>query len=274
MQFEFWGVRGSIAAAGSRTVRYGGNTTCFEVETADGVFIIDAGSGIRALGARLRRDEVKEAHILFTHCHWDHIQGIPFFSPLYDGEFTAHLCSVKETLPSEALREVLRSQMTPPTFPVPWDVLRATTIFKELSGNHIMVGQTKISWVELNHPDLVVAYRFESGGRSVVFATDIEHPESGADPRLGACAKGADVLAYDAQYTPEEYERCRGFGHSTWTVGVKVAQLADVGQLILTHHDPGHDDLFLDELQAKAQAELPGTTLAREGNRMTLEEGS
>ena len=270
MEFEFWGVRGSIASAGSRTARYGGNTTCLEVDTPDGVFIFDAGTGIRALGTRLQQRGVVQARLFFTHIHWDHVQGLPFFPPLYDPDFNLKLYSVGEILGPEALESSLRNQMQAPNFPIPWDYLRGQRSFHCVPQNGIAFDETNITWCELDHPNGVVAYRIESREHTLVFATDIEHPPEGADPRLVAFARNADALIYDAQYTPEEYETRKGFGHSTWEIAVDVANKAGVETLYLTHHDPSHDDLFLDEIQETVSQLRPGTKVANEGLRVRL----
>jgi phosphoribosyl 1,2-cyclic phosphodiesterase len=270
VEFEFWGVRGSVAAAGSRTSRYGGNTTCLEVDTPDGVFILDAGTGVRGLGGRLQDRGVAQCRMFFTHIHWDHIQGLPFFTPMYDPDFRIELFSVHDVIGPTALEETLRAQMNAPTFPVPWDYLQAQRSFHNIPAGGIQFDQTRISWCELTHPNGIVAFRIESASHSLVFATDVEHPPEGADPRLVAFARNADVLIYDAQYTPEEYTTRKNFGHSTWEVGIEAANKAGVDQLFLTHHDPGHDDIFLDELQATVERVRPGTRLTHEGLRVRL----
>jgi phosphoribosyl 1,2-cyclic phosphodiesterase len=270
VDFEFWGVRGSIASAGSRTSRFGGNTTCLEVDTPDGVFVFDAGTGIRGLGGRLQDRSIGQCRIFFTHIHWDHIQGLPFFTPLYDPDFNLEFYSVHDVIGATALEETLRAQMNAPTFPVPWDYLQAQRSFHNVPAEGVDFDETRISWCQLTHPNGIAAYRIESGGQALVFATDVEHPPEGADPRLVAFARNADVLIYDAQYTPKEYETRKNFGHSTWEVGIEVANKAGVEKLFLTHHDPCHDDIFLDELQTTVERVRPGTRFTHEGLRVSL----
>ena len=270
MEFEFWGVRGSIAAAGSRTARYGGNTTCLEVDTPDGVFIIDAGTGIRGLGGHLLERGIAQCRLLFTHIHWDHIQGLPFFTPMYDPDFKVEIFSVDEVTSSAVLEATLRAQMNAPTFPVPWDYLQAQRSFHKIPQSGLEFDETRITWCELTHPNGVVAFRIECGSRVIVFASDVEHPAEGADPRLVTFARNADVLIYDAQYTPEEYLTRKNFGHSTWEIGIETANKAGVDQLYLTHHDPSHDDIFLDEIQSMVERERPGAKLSHEGLRVRL----
>jgi phosphoribosyl 1,2-cyclic phosphodiesterase len=270
VEFEFWGVRGSIAAAGSRTARYGGNTTCLEVNTPDGVFIFDAGTGIRGLGGRLEQSGTAQCRLFFTHIHWDHIQGLPFFTPLYDPDFNIELYSAHDVIGAEALETALSDQMHAPTFPVPWDYLQSQRSFHNVPAEGVSFDETRISWCALTHPNGIAAYRIESGGHSLVFATDVEHVPEGADPKLVDFARNADVLIYDAQYTPEEYATRKNFGHSTWEIGIEVANKAGVESLFLTHHDPTHDDIFLDELAAKAERVRPGTRMTKEGLRIKL----
>lgn len=262
MKVRFWGVRGSIAVSGPGFVRTGGNTSCVEV-CADGHrLILDGGTGLRALGETLGFTP-GDTTVLFSHVHWDHIQGVPFFVPAYHPD-------ARLLLAGAGVRAALAAQMTAPSFPVGLGALRAALEFRELrSGEALEIGPFRVRPVDLEHPNGVLAYRVEAGGRSLVYATDTEHGAA-VDPRLVTLAEGADLLIHDAQYTDEEYPRHRGWGHSTWAQAVAAARLAGVGRLALFHHDPRRDDDAIAVMEDRARARLPGAFAAREGAEITL----
>jgi phosphoribosyl 1,2-cyclic phosphodiesterase len=275
MEVQFWGVRGSIAVSGSKYQRYGGNTTCVEV-THDGQrLILDAGTGARALGDAIGFSPVS-ATFLFTHVHWDHIQGFPFFAPAFHPGSDLRILGADR--PSGGVADALRAQMRPPQFPVTLDALRARLSFGGVtSGEWVEIGPFRVLPLELDHPDGVLAYRIEAGGKTVVFATDVEQAlrggaEGGAglDRRLIALAEGADLLIHDAQYTPAEYvgqsgPMRRGWGHSTWTAAMAIAREAAAARLALYHHDPSRTDDQLDAIEQVARLDLAGVFMAREG---------
>lgn len=275
LTIRFWGVRGSIPSPGPSTADVGGNTSCVEVRCRDQIFILDAGTGLRGLGdALLSEGEPVTAHMLFSHVHWDHIQGLPFFAPIYRPNTTLHMYGAPE---EGDLESVLNSQMKAPNFPVGFDQAPARMRFNESPvGESIDIGPVTLSTAPLNHPNGVLAYRIDCEGRSVVYATDTEHYSDGSiDSNLVVLARDADVLIYDAQYTPDEY--CgrvgfsrKGWGHSTWEEGVRVARAAGVEQLVLFHHEPSHDDAMVEEIERTAAAALPGTIAAREGLTISL----
>ncbi|HKE18259.1 MAG TPA: MBL fold metallo-hydrolase [Kofleriaceae bacterium] len=275
---RFWGVRGSVPAPGPRTAAVGGNTSCVEVRCGGETIILDAGTGIRGLGERLLAGgRPVSASLLFSHVHWDHIQGFPFFPPL----FRRDTALVLHGRPDHgSLESALRQQMTAPSFPVHLGAVPAALSFGEIEpGQPFEVGSALVRAARLNHPDGVLAYRIEVEGRAVVFATDTEHHADGIDRDLVALADGADLLIYDAQYTPEEYAGViggprSGWGHSTWVEGIRVARAAGVGSLVLFHHDPSHDDGAVDAIERSARAMWPGTVAAREGLEIHLAGGS
>ncbi|HBQ14387.1 MAG: MBL fold metallo-hydrolase [Sandaracinaceae bacterium] len=264
---RFWGVRGSIASPGAHTVRTGGNTSCVEVQCGETTLVLDAGTGMRALGERMLAEGRREATILLSHLHWDHIQGLPFFLPAWLGGHRLTFAGMP------GLRGALDAQMQPPCFPVRLSDMSAELHFREL-GSELSVGDVRVRAAKLNHPGGVLGYRIEHAGTSVVYATDTEH-YSCPDPHLVALAKDADVLIYDAMYTEDEYAgrvgpSKVGWGHSTWEAGVAVADAANVGRLVLFHHDPVRDDAAVDALERAAALRRPGTVAAREGDALVL----
>ncbi len=263
----FLGVRGSIAAPGPLTAGVGGNTSCVEVTCGDTRIVLDGGSGLRALGDHLITRGPTETTILLSHLHWDHIQGLPFFVPIYvPGNRVDVITGPSGVMPLEA---ALRRQMSAPFFPVEFDEIAAQLRPRDVPArDRFQVGPVRVTIARLNHPDPVYGYRLDAYGRSIVYATDTEHYAC-VDPALRQLADGADLLIYDAQYTPEEYPGKVGWGHSTWQAGVELARAAGVGQLALFHHDPRRTDAQLVELEARAAAALPGTIAAREGMVLT-----
>jgi phosphoribosyl 1,2-cyclic phosphodiesterase len=296
MQIRFYGVRGSIATAGDDTRRYGGNTSCVAVRAAGQNIIFDAGTGIRRLGNDLVKEGPVDAHLFFSHLHWDHIQGFPFFGPAFapstrlsvygvaapavaaplpDSPFesqTVH--DGAPTVDTSSVKSAMQAQMTAPNFPVGLDAMRADLRFFDVPyGERIHVGPVLVRHVGVDHPNGCVAYRVEHGGRAVVYATDLELAE-GTDgsvfDALVDLAKNADVLVFDAMYTPDEYSKRVGWGHSTFEMGAAVAEAAKVKQLALFHHDPAHDDAFMDSLAERAKSRFSSTLVAREGLEIAL----
>src|SRR5258706_5094759 len=215
---RFWGVRGSIPTPSPANLKYGGNTPCVEVRTSTGqLIILDAGSGIRPLGMNLSANNgISDGPILvlMSHYHWDHIQGFPFFEPLYSPEKTVivHGFSTDRT----SVAQTFGDQFANPYFPVDMSVLRASVRFETIGVETREVSGVRISTCILNHPQGSLAYRIQDGKNSVVYATDHEHGKEPFDRNLRDLAKGADLLIYDSQYTPEEYPTKVGWGHSTW----------------------------------------------------------
>lgn len=272
MDIRFWGVRGSIAVSGPQYAATGGATPCVEV-VHDGVrLILDGGTGLRALGDSLGWAPF-EATLLFTHVHWDHIQGVSFFMPAFNPAVKLQFMGTRRD--SGSLRDALDTQMRPPTFPITLDMMRAQLSFREIEREEpFNVGPFRVTPRDLNHPDGVLAYRIEAGGRAIVFATDVEHGDV-LDERLIRLADGADLLIHDAQYTLAEYEGRsgpprRGWGHSRWTDAVAVGQRAQVGRLALYHHDPGRDDAGVDAIEREARALYAPSFAAREGERIAV----
>ena len=271
---KFWGTRGSIATPGPDTVKYGGNTSCVEVRCGDELVIIDAGTGIRNLGAELLKEKQVKASILFSHVHWDHIQGIPFFRPAYVPGNEFKLYGNKNW--NTKLEYALECQMQSPNFPVTFDELNEVGAHMEYidinTGAVFQVGDkdsVTIRSIELRHPDKVFGFRIEYDGKSLVYATDTENlPEP--DERLVELASGADLLIHDAQYTNDEYYGVDGdskesWGHSTPEAAAAAALAANVRKLVLIHHDPYHADAQVHQILQTASAIFPNTIAAWEG---------
>lgn len=275
MSLRFWGVRGSCPAPGPKTATVGGNTSCVELSSGSERVIFDGGTGLRALGDHLLAGgSPVEAAMLFSHVHWDHIQGVPFFAPIFRASTRLSIYGAPE---DGTIEQALARQMTGPNFPVPFHALPAAFSFHPVDpAREFSIGSFRVRAAALNHPNGVLGYRVSIGGRSIVFATDTEHYADGRlDQTLIELARDADILIYDAQYTPGEYRGdcgCSrvGWGHSTWAEGVRVANAADVGQLILFHHDPTHDDDAVAVIEARAAAARPGTIAARESTVIEL----
>ncbi len=266
IEVRFWGVRGSIASPGPATVRYGGNTSCIEVRCGEHLIIFDAGTGLRPLGLDLcRRDAAIDADLFFSHTHIDHIYGLPFFSPCFTASNSIRLWA-GHLLPDRTLAETLRLFMAPPLFPVPPEAFSAAEFIDFRCGDTLMPKPGIIlHTAPLNHPGGATGYRLEYGGRVVAYLTDTEHRPGELDPMILKLAAHADLMIYDSTYTDEEYPGYAGWGHSTWQEGIRLAQAAGAQALAIFHHDPSHDDAFMDRVAAKAEAMRPGTLVAREG---------
>jgi phosphoribosyl 1,2-cyclic phosphodiesterase len=266
---QFWGVRGSIPAPGSETVRYGGNTSCVEIRVGGKRLIFDGGTGLRVLGKSLLKQMPVEAYMFFTHSHWDHIQGFPFFAPAFVKGNCFHIYGA--IAPNGAtMKQRLHDQMLHPNFPVPMQVMQSDLKFYDLLPGDVMeLGNITIETGLLNHPNTAMGYRIMYQGRTAVYATDTEHYDDRLDENLVHLARDADVLIYDACYTDEEYHDPKapkkGWGHSTWQEAVKVARAAGVKKLVVFHHDPNHSDDFLDHVEAQVEIVFPNSLLAREG---------
>jgi phosphoribosyl 1,2-cyclic phosphodiesterase len=275
-KLSFWGVRGSTPTVDRATWRYGGNTPCLELVTPDGSqFILDCGTGLRMLGKRWAAatgDRTIEASIFVTHYHWDHIQGIPFFAPLYSTQNRFHFYSFRsEFLGQDSLKRVFEAQMAHPYFPVDLSAMSAARDFTEVAGgDRFQVSDTCVTACWLNHPQGCLGFRFETPAGVVVYATDNEPGKPEFDRRLRELADGADIFINDAQYTPEQLNAHRGWGHSSWLEGVRAAEAAGVRNLVLFHHDPDSSDRVVDGILRDARNRFENAWAAAEGMVMTL----
>lgn len=280
----FRGVRGSTPTIERDSWRYGGNTPCLELTAPDGVrFILDCGTGLRMLGNSLRHANGRwgdghgdlgiDAHVLVTHYHWDHIQGIPFFHPFFEAHNRFHFYSFQSKfLGRNSLRQVLEAQLASPYFPVDVSKMLASRSFREVAGGDEWdVGATHVTAAWLNHPQGCLAYRLDMPSGSVVYSTDTEPGVPELDHSLRELAHGADVLIYDAQYSPEQLASTRkGWGHSSWLEGVKIARESKVRNLVLFHHDPDSNSRMIDGFLSAARQEFAATWAATEGMSVTL----
>lgn len=295
MKFRFWGVRGSIPSPGPRTVRYGGNTTCIEVVTDDGTLIIlDAGTGIFALAQNLLARLPVIANIFITHSHWDHINGLPFFTPLFSSGSLVRLHGAADADTGSGIEHVMGVQLQNSYFPVAETQMAATIEYRTLSaGIPVRVGDAEVANVVMNHPVTNLGYRISCNGKSVFFTGDHEqfwneYPEG--DPRhaprrawieqrqraIDLAMERVDALIMDCSYTIEEYPARRGWGHGTFDAAIETARRVGARTLYCTHHEPTRSD---DELEAAFAAALArnaplpaglGVVLAWEGLEVTL----
>jgi len=282
----FWGTRGSIPTPGAYTARYGGNTPCVAVEGAGGrLVILDAGTGIRALGRKLVAEQngSVQAEILLSHAHWDHIQGLPYFKPFFAPGNAVRIWGSRQG--DVSLDEILRQQMHPAVFPVPLDALSAKLSVEHVEGAEFSIGEFSVRPMKLRHPGTTLGYRLTpvAGGPSMAYVTDNELGSGGSYDTPASWRKnfveflrGVELLIHDAMYTPEELDSHRGWGHSTFEEAVAIAAEAGVRRLVLFHHEPEHDDAAMDALLAKARSVAqraggPGEVLAaQEGLQLTL----
>jgi phosphoribosyl 1,2-cyclic phosphodiesterase len=276
LTLRFWGTRGSIPTPGAETVRYGGNTPCLEVRTPAGwLVILDAGTGIRELGRSLLQranGAPINGDIYLTHAHWDHIQGLPFFAPAFQGgnHFTIWGSKAMET----SIGRVLRDQMSPVVFPITFDQLAASIDVRELGDGLTSRNGYQVQPFPVRHPGGALGYRLTemAGGRSLVYISDNEldagtHYETPAGSRaeLVEFCHGAGVLVHDTMFTRDEYGQYRGWGHSTYDDAVELALDAHVDQLVLFHHKPERTDVDVDRLTDACRAQV-----ARRGGHLEI----
>lgn len=269
MKIKFYGVRGSIPVCGREFERYGGNTTCFRVHrpNANRIVIIDAGTGIRNLGKEIIKTGLSQnvINIIFSHFHWDHIQGFPFFSPAYNKNQTIGILVVGKDKNIQNLKEIFSRQMQKEFFPVELSAMGAKFEFLTLGDKETFYGADLIAMPQHHkYPGGSYAFRIQDETGSLVICTDIEHM-NGLDENIIKLAQGADLLIHDGQYTPEEYPFYKGWGHSSWEMAAEVAIRAQVKKLIITHHDPDHSDDLLDSMEEKCKRVFPDSLFAKEG---------
>lgn len=264
LKVQFWGTRGSYPVSDRRVARYGGNTACVEVRLGRRLVIIDAGTGLIDLGAMVAQEGVTSVDILLSHLHHDHILGLGFFEPLFKAGVRVTLyCG---HLDGQTAEEALGVFFRPPLFPIPIQEIAA-----DLRHVGFRAGETldlgdglAVRTCPLNHPGGACGYRFDHGGSSLCYLSDMEHTADGPTPQLVSFVRDADLVIYDGMFTEDEYDRHRGWGHSTWNAGLRLCHEAGAQALALFHHHPRRTDAELDEIEREIAAVLPGSFCARE----------
>lgn len=263
---RFWGVRGSVPCGGPDVQKYGGNTACLEIGCGDKVLVFDGGTGIRYLGNHLAKQGPLDLDIFLTHTHLDHVCGLPFFKPFYEkgNNFRLHSgnCSFGCTT-----HDALKNLMVAPLLPMDVEVFNAETEFCDFqTGDTIdLDGGISLKTRPLNHPNGCTGYRVEFEGRSICYITDVGHEDGKLDENVLALIKDCDIFIYDATYTDEELLTQPDFGHSTWQQGVRLAEAGGAKTYVAFHHDPDHDDDFMDGVAKDLEAARSGSHVAREG---------
>jgi phosphoribosyl 1,2-cyclic phosphodiesterase len=255
-------------------LRYGGNTSCIEVHCGDFNLIFDAGTGMKNLGDELiKRGEKLNYDVFMSHTHIDHICGFPFFAPAYSNKSRLKLWAGHLKPRGRHLKDIMETLMSQPIFPIAVDVLEAELIWNDFSAGETIALSDEISieTAPLNHPEGATGYRVNYKGKSLCYVTDTEHKQSGLDENILHLIRGADLVIYDSTYTDEEYPKYWGWGHSTWQEGVRLCNAANVKKLAVFHHDPSHDDMFLEDIAMQLEVLRPeGGFVAREGMRVEI----
>jgi phosphoribosyl 1,2-cyclic phosphodiesterase len=277
-----WGARGSIPSPGPSTAGYGGNTTCVEVQAGESRIIFDAGTGIRLLGDKLMEEQATKACIFLTHFHWDHIQGFPFFAPVYNPEFDLRIVGPEQD--GMDVETLFAGQMGPIYFPIPYSALSANLAFDHLNEGVWEQDGIRMRAMRMRHPSYTVGYRVEAFGRSVVFIPDNELV-GGQFPtppkwreKLNEFVAGADILFHDAMFSQEEYPRKEGWGHSTFSQTLELAEQAEVKQVFFFHHAPERSDTELNQILDTFRTQVAergldlGVHAAFEGKQVLIEE--
>ena len=251
-------------------MRYGGNTSCLEIGCGDQMLIFDAGTGLHALGADLAANRGMvgggfKYDLFFSHTHFDHICGFPFFAPAFDPSNEVRIWA-GHLMPERTIREVLIYLMMDPLFPIPIDTMRAKLDFQDFEAGEILSpgDDITIRTAPLNHPNGATGFRVEYDGRSICYVTDTEHTGDEPDKNILDLIEGADYFIYDSTYSDDEFTEHKGWGHSTWQEGARLADLAGVGTFVAFHHDPDHDDDHMDAVCEALDAVRPGSVVARE----------
>lgn len=273
LSLTIWGARGSIPSPGAQTLRYGGETTCLEINAGPHVFVVDCGSGVRACGHALMKRGVKVVDVVFTHTHMDHICGLPFFCCAYDPRVEVNLWG-GHIPPGGSFIDIIERLMSPPIFPVATSALVNTHFHQFAAGEPITLAcGLVLRTIRLNHPGNACGYRVDWKGSSIAIITDHEHGNPAVDEAVAAFVEGATLMVYDAMYLDADYPRFVGWGHSTPGRALDLAERAGIDVPVLFHHDPNRTDDALDAIAADAARRHPGAILARQGLTIALARG-
>lgn len=267
---RIWGARGSLPASAQKSCDFGSHTCCVEMRCGGRVLIFDAGSGAELLGDALAEEGVRDLDLFFSHCHLDHIMGLPFLCPLYEEGVSARL-SAGHLRGVMSCREMIERFMAPPFFPVTPAVFKAAVEYRDFVPGDVMepAPGIRVSTFAIPHPGGAIGYRVDFAGRSACYVTDTEHEPGDPNETIIGAVRGADTMIYDCAYTDEEFDRFRGYGHSTWEEGVRLCEAADVRRLVLFHHRISRDDKALRDIGEAARQRFPGALVAATG--LTIE---
>ncbi len=263
---RIWGARGTVSSSDETCRKYGGNTACIEMCCGDETIVFDAGSGLRLLGNSMVNNRIKRTHIFFTHCHYDHISGFPFFAPFYSPDWQVDLWSGHLEGPDKTQR-MIREYMRPPFFPVGPQVFSADVNYRDFEFEDVLtpVKGVRIETMSLNHHDGCVGYRINFSGRSICYITDTTHTLGEIDQNIVDFVHETDLMIYDATYTDAEFPQFWNFGHSTWEEGIRICQAAGVKRYCTFHHRPSRPDDDLDDIATAARKIFPQSHVGREG---------
>jgi len=270
IKVTFFGVRGSAPCAGPDFVRYGGHTSCVVVECDDHLVIFDAGSGIPDADPLALQNPSKKLFLFFSHVHLDHIMGLPFFAPVWQKDYTIQIMA-GSVEPFGGIEKVLNQTFSPPLFPVKFCDFPASISchdFKAGTSLEISTDLT-IQTCALNHPDGGIGYRLTYQNHSICYITDTEHSPQ-PDSSILELAQDCDLFIYDSSYTDETYPSHKGWGHSTWQEGVRLAKKANAQKLAIFHHDPSHTDDKMETIEKLAKAEWSGAWVAKQGSSLVI----
>ena len=271
MNITFYGARGSLPVCSPEFMEFGGNTTCLVIgfDDSDHKIVIDAGTGIRNFGKDCMASQNGGAMMFcFSHFHWDHIQGLPFFAPAYSPDTHMIFMVLQQNDNNQDIKKILEGQMREEYFPVPLNKMGGNFYFTQQPGNEHDFMRTRIIGKKHTHPGGAFSFRFEKDERTIVVRTDAEYPEGISDEDVEFC-QAADILVHDAQYTSEELEQRKGWGHSSYEQVIELARRAQVKHLVMTHHDPEHDDEFLNGQEKRCRLQFQNCTFAREGTSIS-----
>lgn len=277
---EFWGARGTMASSSKTTDKYGGNTACLEIKCGEETLIFDAGSGLRLLGEHLQRNAIKNEkkgierrplNLFFTHCHYDHISGLPFFAPFFDPNWNVHIWSGHLPGPDKTERMV-NDYMRSPFFPVGPEVFSAQYDYRDFEPEDVLkpVDGVEVKTMSLNHHDECIGYRVEFEGRSICFITDTTHVLGAPDEGIINFCRDTDLMIYDGMYTDAEFPTFADFGHSTWEEGARLAKQAGAKRYCIFHHRPSRSDADMDGIAKECKKMFRRSWAAYEGLKISV----